>query len=245
MSFPERIGVVFAPGIGPHAERATDMIQDDRCRRKGAGQIDHLGQLCVVLPGLERQTERRKLGKPLAKVGAPIESLRRIGMAVADVLAGIPTCGMTNTPKAPIAGRNQRLQHRSGRCTAQQIGMTHDAGTRLHRAINAARRHRSHAVDKLGLTDRTHFGWSCSAIKGSAFDKHGRLNPVPRTGISQQFIKQIAMVGSVPEMVMRIDDRQIGFDDRLGRLLREPCGVGRKCAADGGFVLVFVHGRSP
>jgi hypothetical protein len=39
------------PGIGTHAEHAADMVEDDRGVGKGAGKIDRVRQLRMILPG--------------------------------------------------------------------------------------------------------------------------------------------------------------------------------------------------
>jgi hypothetical protein len=62
---------------------------------------------------------------------------------------------------------------------------------------------------------------------------------VARAGVGDQLVQQVAMVGMVPQVMVRIDDRQVGLEDRLLRALGEPGVVGHVGAAlplDGGGV---------
>jgi len=43
---------------------------------------------------------------------------------------------------------------------------------------------------------------------------------------SEELVQEIAMALPLPQMVMRVDDGQLGFEDRLGRRLGEPRVVG-------------------
>ncbi len=77
------------------------------------------------------------------------------------------------------------------------------------------------------------------AIHGSAFEEDGRHDVVPAADIGQQFGQQVvAAMRLIPEMVVRIDDRQIRFQRRLGAL-RQPCGQGGIIADGGAAVLAF------
>ena len=52
-----RILVALA-GVGAVAEHAADMPHDDRGRRKGPRQVDHIGELRMIEPGVEAEPER-------------------------------------------------------------------------------------------------------------------------------------------------------------------------------------------
>ncbi len=44
--------------------------------------------------------------------------------------------------------------------------------------------------------------------------------------VGEQFRQQIGPAAAIPQMMMRIDDRQVGFEDRLLLLLCQPRLVG-------------------
>jgi hypothetical protein len=75
--------------------------------------------------------------------------------------------------------------------------------------------HGSDAVDELGLTHGLHFNWPAVAIHGTGLHEHGRYNVVAAAGIQQQVVIQIPPGSSHPKMMVRIDDREGGFEDRL------------------------------
>ena len=46
--------------------------------------------------------------------------------------------------------------------------------------------------------------------------------------VGQILVQQVAVIVAYPQMMMRVDDRQAGIEDRLGRPLRQPRYVGRE-----------------
>jgi hypothetical protein len=52
--------------------------------------------------------------------------------------------------------------------------------------------------------------------------------------VGQQLIEQIAAARMIPNVMMRIDDRQFGFEDVLPQLA-EPRGVGQRTRIGTGF----------
>jgi hypothetical protein len=60
-----------------------------------------------------------------------------------------------------------------------------------------------------------------------AFEEHRGDDVMPGLEIGAQLIEQIAVVGALPQMMVRVDDRQIGVEHRLGRRGGEPCLVRR------------------
>jgi hypothetical protein len=90
-------------------------------------------------------------------------------------------------------------------------------------AITARGAHRGDAVDELDLADRRHFRRAVLAVHRSALEKDRGDDIVPTAYVGQELRQQIApALRRVPEMVMRIDDRQIGLQRRLAGPLREP-----------------------
>src|SRR5215469_10179790 len=54
-------------GVGTDTEDAADMVEDDRRSGKGAGEVDRVRQLRMVLPGFETEAERGELSKALTE----------------------------------------------------------------------------------------------------------------------------------------------------------------------------------
>src|SRR5204863_8409068 len=70
---------VAPSGVGAVSERTADMPHDDRRRRKGARQVDDIGELRVVEPGVEAEPERREPLEPGAEIRPPIKLWSGIG----------------------------------------------------------------------------------------------------------------------------------------------------------------------
>src|SRR5262249_39729952 len=62
--------------IRPDAKDPADMIEDDRRLGEGAGEVDRVLKLRVILPGFEAETERSEFGEALAEFRVP-ELMRR------------------------------------------------------------------------------------------------------------------------------------------------------------------------
>src|SRR5262249_61456085 len=71
------------------------------------------------------------------------------------------------------------------------------------------------AIEDLGLADRPHLRGAALAMHRAGLHKHGRHDIVTAGGIHQQIIKQIAPLWPIPQMVVRINDRQVGLGDWL------------------------------
>jgi hypothetical protein len=54
-------------------------------------------------------------------------------------------------------------------------------------------------------------------------DEDGSHDVVARAQVGQQLVEQIAMVGPIPQVMVRVDDGQVGIEDGLGRRRPEPC----------------------
>jgi hypothetical protein len=72
------------------------------------------------------------------------------------------------------------------------------------------------------------------AIAGAALDKDGRDNVVAGIDVGQELVEQIAAAGVVPEMVVRVDDRQFRFEDVFPQFV-EPFRVGQWARIGAGF----------
>jgi hypothetical protein len=82
-------------------------------------------------------------------------------------------------------------------------------------------------MDKLRLANRFHLRGAVLAIHGPALHKDGRDDVVPAANVLKEFVKEIAVVRAVPQMVMRIANGEIRIEGRFGRQL-QPC-ITRRC----------------
>jgi hypothetical protein len=80
---------------------------------------------------------------------------------------------------------------------------------------------------------RISFG-AARAIARAALNEHGRDDVVAGIDVGQQLVEQIAATRVVPEMMVRVDDRQIRLEDLLGQFA-EPFGIGQRAGIGAGF----------
>ena len=92
------------------------------------------------------------------------------------------------------------------------------AGTVIARSA-----HGGDAVDELDLADRRHFGRAVLAIHRLALEEDGRHDVVSAADVGQELGQEVAAtMRRVPEVMMRIYDRQFRLQRCLGRTFRQP-----------------------
>ena len=128
----------------------------------------------------------------------------------------------------------------STRAAEHQVGVADDAGAGADLAVDAARRHRGDAVDELDLADRLHLFRDIGAQHRARLHEHRRQDVVAAVGIGEQVVEQVAPVLAVPQVMMRIDDRQVGLEDRL-RAPGEPVVADVKIVRGLGRALLLRH----
>ena len=92
------------------------------------------------------------------------------------------------------------------------------------RAHTAARAHRRDAVDELGLADRLHLLRPVGAVHRAALDKDALRGCCGRCRYRRAARRADSGTRAIPQMMVRIDDRQRRLDDLL-LPLRPPCRI--------------------
>jgi hypothetical protein len=122
---------------------------------------------------------------------------------------------VADAAKAVASGPQMRGKHRFDPGAEREIGMSDNRGAGPDLAIAAARAHGGNAVDELGLANRPHLRRPARAQHRARLHINGRDDIVPAAGVGQELVEQIAPSGPIPQMVMRIDNRQLRLEDRL------------------------------
>ncbi len=171
----------------------------------------------------------------LAETRVEIKPFLRMERGTEHVGIGIPGTLMPNAFEAIGGSSLQRFQYRCGIIAQLQIGMTDDRGTRPNIAIKAACSLGGDAIHKLDFANDLHRVAGPSAIKCAAFHEHRSDNVVATgnmrmelvecvMGIRQQGLEEVVprlrehphQRTQIPQMMVRIDDRQVGFDNLFG-----------------------------
>ena len=192
-------------------------------------------------PRVEGQVERHQPGQAGPEVRSLHQMRARGHGAIADHVARIPRRRVTHAAKSPAAGADLRLQHGLDSIAEREIGEAHDPRGDTRRAVEAAVAHRGDPCDELGLTDRPELRRPASAVHRVAFHEHGGDHVVAGAQVGEQLVQQVAVVRPHPQMMMGVDDRQLGLEDRLGRLLGQPRVVRWIDPAEPGRVRVLAH----
>src|SRR6516162_914001 len=133
-------------GIGADPEHAANMVEDDRGVGKGAGEVDRVRQLRMVLPGFEAQAQRGELGEALAELWVAHQMRRDwAGREFLDRVTGVPRHAMADTAKAPAADPDLGLQYLARPRAQGQIGMADDRFGDAARPVTARGAHRGDA----------------------------------------------------------------------------------------------------
>jgi hypothetical protein len=163
----------------------------------------------VVRPHIERKIGGFETGETLAKFRL-LEKVRRWRPRCRPyALVGVPRRDLADAFEAAAAGGDVPAQNIGGLLAEPQIDHADNAGTGAHVAIAATRRHGGHAVDEFGLAERAQFAWPIGPVHGETLNEDRLPDVVAALQISEQVRKQIAPLPEIPEMVVRVDDRQV------------------------------------
>ncbi len=181
----------------------------------------------MIEPGVEAEAECRQPLESGAEIRPLVEMRPHIATAVADDRALVPAGRMAHAAEPAVAGADMAQQYRLDAIAQRQIGGADDAAGDPGPPVIARLAHRRDAGDEFGLADRAHLGRTVGAVHRVAFEKDRGDDVMPGREIGEQLVEQIAVIGALPQMMVRIDDRQIGVEHRLRGRGGEPWLVRR------------------
>ena len=197
------------------------MVEHDARFGKRLRQRRQFIDLGMVEPGIERQAERPQHRESSTERPVGENALRgRVGR-IEERRVPIPGRDVANAAKTSAADANVLLEHLFHTVAECEVRMPDDAFADPSRTIDAAGAHRGNAVDELGFTDGAHLDGTARSVKGARLHEHRRHDVVARIGVGEQIGQHVAPARPIPQMMMRIDDRKGGLEDRLGHA-REP-----------------------
>ena len=129
---------------------------------------------------------------------------RRVGVAGADVRAGIPSRTVTDAAKPAIAGLDMGGARRDFR--SAEIREPHDAGDE---PVGVG------GDDELGFADRAERLGSVRAVARHALDEHRVHDTVSTAGVRFQLLEHVPVAVPDPQVVVRIADGQVRFQGVL------------------------------
>jgi hypothetical protein len=122
---------------------------------------------------------------------------------------------VADAAEAAVAGGEMRIQHRSRRRAAREVGEADDAGADADIAIAAAFAHGGDAGGVLRLADRAQLLRPVGAVEGARLHQHGRPHVMPRADIGEDVVEPVTPARPFPQVMVRIDDALAGIEDLL------------------------------
>ena len=205
------------PQVRPDTQGSAEVIEDNGGFGEGPRERRDLGKLMVILPGLEGQAPGRQLAKASAEVLAAIEARGWVGMGISHLGAGIEAGRMANAPKARRR-REVGIKHRPHAVPEAKVRKAHNSRRHSRFPIGAAGTHGRDAIHKFRFSHGAKGLGAFGAEHAVALNVDRADDAMAGLEISQEFVQQIAIAVSIPEMVVGIANRPLGVDDRLRHL---------------------------
>ena len=220
-------------GIGTDRQRAADMVQHDLGFREGAREIDEIPELGVEHPRFEGEIERRQCRKALAPGTVDVEAFAGAGGEDPEARILVPGRAVPDAAETSAGQDDVLLQNALGAAADAEIDIADNAGAGARRAVFAALAHRRDAGDELRLAERAQFGRALGAVHLAAFEKDRGADIVAAVQVFEEIMEEIAVVWTVPQVMVRVDDRPVGLERGLLRR-GEPVLADRQMAGRGG-----------
>src|SRR5437867_2678485 len=125
-----------------------------------------------------------------------------------------PGAAMPNTAKTVVACGEVSFHDSRGAVSQPHVYGADDSCCGTQVAVTPACAFGSNPLNEFGLTDNTEFFRAIRAIHGSAFDEY-RLPHVMALHVCCEIVEKVDLrisLRCIPEVVMRIDDRQLWFE---------------------------------
>ena len=195
--------------------RATEVVHDEGQVGEGVEGVGELGELRVEQPDVVGEAATLDLAQP-APVAVVEEEVPRHLPARVTGVALVPHDVEPHALEPVLTGLEVTVERAADVVGTGEVGPAHDAGG--HPRASAGRAGRAVAQDELRLADRAEGLVAVGPERRHALDEHGGLDVVTTTEIGVQRRRVVGdAVPGRPEVVMRVDDRQLRFEDVLLR----------------------------
>jgi len=160
--------------------------------------------------------------EPLADLGLEQHTGPVAGLAVADLLVRVPGGGNPDALEVAVACGHVGLQHLAHVVAEGDVGEPDDAGCGLRRSVLVAGAFGVLLGGELGLTDRLQRFGTVLAVLGMALDVDAGRHVVAGVHVGRVLSDLVAVAGVVPQVVVRVEDGQLGQQDLFGWLPAQP-----------------------
>jgi hypothetical protein len=168
----------------------------------------------VVHPGVKAEAERGESCEALAHPRVHQQAFWPGNHGPPCRLVRMRGADEPDAAKAAPARLDHRFEDFLHRRAERQVRIADNTGANLRLPVGAARRHYCDAVGKFDFAHGAQLGGACCAVHRQPFEVHSRVDVVLAPQIREQFRQQVAAgLRAIDQVMMRVDDRQIGFDD--------------------------------
>jgi hypothetical protein len=122
---------------------------------------------------------------------------------------------VADAAEAIAAGAQMGFEHGLDATAKREVGVADDAGAMARFAVAAAGAHGRDTIHEFGFAYVSQFHRPARPEHGARLHKHGGNDIVAAAGVGHQLVEQVAPIRPIPEMMVGIDDGQIGLEDGL------------------------------
>ena len=162
-------------------------------------------------PCVECEIESSHLREALAELGCHHHAGTLVAVG-GDYGTGIVRSAVPNAAEPALAQFNVRFKHLSDRFAEREVCVAGYGGVDVRMHIGARGGFFSDGRHELGLAEGLHVLGAVGAVHGRAFEEDGADDVVPGSEVAQQVVEHVVVAGPLPEVVMRVADRQVGVD---------------------------------
>ena len=192
----------------------------------GAGELEQFDVLVVIVPGVVGEAAAAEFGDPGAERrvepaigGRPAGDRERLGFERSRQR-------VADAPETAPGGLLVGVEHLAQSVAERQVGVGDDAGDRGGVRVPGGQ-FVGLGGDELGLADRAEVVGAIGTVGGAAFHEHRRHDVVAVGGVGHEVVDRIGDAAARrPEVVVGVDDRYVGVDDRLDHLVVPLRGAG-------------------
>ncbi len=151
----------------------------------------------------------------LAELGCHHDA-RSLVAVCGDYGTGIVRSAVPNAAEPALAHLDVRLKHLCDRFAEREVCVAGYGCVDIGMHIGARGGFFSDCRDELGLAEGLHVLGAVGAVHGRAFEEDGADDVVPGSEVAQQVVEHVVVARSLPEVVVRVADGQVGVDGVFG-----------------------------
>ena len=162
----------------------------------------------MVKPGVEAHAQLVQLREALPEHGVRKQPLRRSPVRYEGWVL-VPRGGVSDSPEPVWARGEVRFEDRLHAVPQSKVRVSNNPGVYLRLATLSDVVVRD-ALHELCFPQRPHLGGAIRLVHGRTFEEDRLDDVVPGAEVDKQVRQEITVAGALPQVVVRVADRQVG-----------------------------------